>query len=86
MRWANVGFAEWCFTPAPKSFRLPPTYMACHCRTFGRPLHSDGAACAMNLGQIESAQGIADMFMARPPSFETIMTELEAMEKRINAA
>jgi hypothetical protein len=39
----------------------------------------------MNLGQTESAQGIADMFMATPPSFETIMTELEALEKRINA-
>ena len=31
-------------------------------------------------------RGMADMFMATPPSFETIMTELEAMERRINAA
>lgn len=40
----------------------------------------------MNLGQIESAQGMADMFMATPPSFETIMAELEGMERQINAA
>jgi hypothetical protein len=31
-------------------------------------------------------RGMADMFMATPPSFETIMTELEEMERRINAA
>src|SRR5438105_15618326 len=35
MRKANVGFAEWCFTPAPKSFRLPPTCTAFRCRSFG---------------------------------------------------
>ena len=29
-------------------------------------------------------RGMVDMFMATPPSFETIMTELEAVERRIN--
>jgi len=43
MRWANVGFGEWCFTPAPKSFRMPPTCMACHCHSFGQPPRNDGA-------------------------------------------
>ena len=32
----NVGFAEQCFTPAQKSFRLPPTCTAFRCRSFGR--------------------------------------------------
>ncbi|HUJ08804.1 MAG TPA: nucleotidyl transferase AbiEii/AbiGii toxin family protein [Verrucomicrobiae bacterium] len=31
-------------------------------------------------------RGMVDMFMATPPSFETVMTELEAMERQINAA
>ena len=31
-------------------------------------------------------RGMVDMFMAPPPPFETIMAELEAMERQINAA
>jgi hypothetical protein len=31
-------------------------------------------------------RGMADMFMATPPSFETIMTELDGMERQINTA
>jgi hypothetical protein len=31
-------------------------------------------------------RGMADMFMATPPSFETIMAQLQAMERQINGA
>ena len=35
-RWASVGFTAWCFTPAPKSFRLPRIFTAYRYHTFGR--------------------------------------------------
>jgi hypothetical protein len=42
--------------------------------------------CHRIFGQIESAQGMADMFMATPPSFDSILQVLGGLEERINAA
>jgi hypothetical protein len=74
--------------------------MACHCRTFGRPLHTDDARVShRNLisfhlvpsperrAQIaQDYRGMVDMFMATPPSFNSILQVLGDAEKRINAA
>ena len=48
---------------------------------------TDDVPSAERQAQIaQDYRGMVDMFMITPPSFETIMAELEAMERQINAA